>query len=102
MQSDSIQYEVDEGVAYITLDRPPLNLIDLELTEDYLRALDTADADEEVRVLVLSGNGKGLSAGVDIKFMRDFDDAAMAAFVQRFYVDQVKRCLLYTSDAADE
>ena len=77
MQSDSIQYEVDEGVAYITLDRPPLNLIDLELTEDYLRALDTADADEDVKVLVLSGNGKGLSAGVDI-------------------------CLLYTSDAADE
>ena len=91
MQSDSIQYEVDEGVAYITLDRPPLNLIDLELTEDYLRALDTADADEDVKVLVLSGNGKGLSAGVDIKFMRDFDDAAMAAFVERFYVDQVKR-----------
>jgi enoyl-CoA hydratase/carnithine racemase len=91
LQTNTLRYVVEEGVARITLDRPPLNLIDLEMTEEYLRVLDIADKDPEVHVIVLSGNGKGLSAGVDIKFMRNFDDTAMANFVQRFYVDQVKR-----------
>ena len=88
---ETLRFEVSDGIATITLDRPPLNLIDSLLIEEYLSALDKADADQAVKVIVLAGTGKGLSAGVDIKFMRDFDEQAMAQFVQRFYVDQVKR-----------
>ncbi len=88
---ETLRFEISDGIAEITLDRPPLNLIDSLLTEEYLSALDQADADQTAKVIVLAGTGKGLSAGVDIKFMRDFDDQAMAQFVQRFYIDQVKR-----------
>jgi enoyl-CoA hydratase/carnithine racemase len=88
---ETLRYDVTDGVANITLDRPPLNLIDLTLAEEYLSALDRADADDDVKVLVLAGAGKGLSAGVDIKFVRDFDDEQMARFVQLFYVEQVRR-----------
>ncbi|MEM7408153.1 MAG: enoyl-CoA hydratase/isomerase family protein [Pseudomonadota bacterium] len=87
----TLNYAVSDGVATITLDRPPLNLIDLESTHEYLAALDRADADRSVKVIVLNGAGKGLSGGVDIKFMRDFDDSHMAEFVQLFYVEQVRR-----------
>lgn len=87
----TLNYAVDAGVATITLARPPLNLIDLDLTHEYLRALDIADADAAVKVIILNGEGKGLSAGVDIKFVRDFDAAAMHEFVELFYVQQVRR-----------
>ena len=39
---------------------------------------------------MLSGKGKGLSAGVDIKVLRDFR-AQMREFVELFYVEQVRR-----------
>lgn len=90
-QYETLRYAVIDGVARITLDRPPLNLIDLTLTHEYLDALDQADVDDNVVVIVLDGAGKGLSAGVDIKFMREFDTAAMAEFVELFYVEQVRR-----------
>ncbi|MBT6274590.1 MAG: enoyl-CoA hydratase, partial [Chromatiales bacterium] len=41
---ETLRYDVTDGVANITLDRPPLNLIDLTLAEEYLSALDRADA----------------------------------------------------------
>lgn len=87
----TLKYEVVAGIATITLARPPLNLIDLELTHEYLRVLDRADADADVKVIILNGEGKGLSAGVDIRFLRDFGDAAMREFVDLFYVEQVRR-----------
>ena len=90
-QYANVRYSVDAGVARITLDRPPLNLIDLELTQEYMHALDCADADTDAKVIVLDGAGKGLSAGVDIKFMREFDAKGMADFVQLFYVEQVRK-----------
>ena len=53
-----ILYEVDDGVADIMLNRPPLNLIDRDITEAYFAALEMADQDPDVRVIVLSGKGK--------------------------------------------
>lgn len=88
---DTLDYSVADGVATITLDRPPLNLIDMALTLEYFAALERADQDRAVRVIVLRGNGRGLSAGVDIKMVRDFSAAQMREFVQLFYVDQVRR-----------
>jgi enoyl-CoA hydratase/carnithine racemase len=89
--ASTLRYEIDDGIGRIVLDRPPLNLIDMTLLEEYLAVLDAADADRQVRVLVLSGAGRGLSAGVDLKLLRDFDEQDMARFVRRFYVDQVRR-----------
>ena len=56
-----IVYGVDDGVADIMLNRPPLNLIDRDITLEYFAALEMADQDPDVRVIVLSGAGKGLS-----------------------------------------
>lgn len=88
---ETLRYEVTDRIGRITLDRPPLNLIDPRMVEEYLSVLDAADGDPEVRVLVLSGAGRGLSAGVDLRLLDTFDEQDMARFVQRFYVDQVHR-----------
>jgi enoyl-CoA hydratase/carnithine racemase len=88
---ETLRYEVRDGIGFITLDRPPLNLIDMVLTHEYFDVLAAADADKAVKVLVLSGAGRGLSAGVDIRVMREFDSVQMDEFVQLFYVEQVRR-----------
>lgn len=90
-QYQTIRYSVADGVASIVLDRPPVNLIDKAMTLEYFDALERADNDDDVRVIVLSGTGKGLSAGVDIRYMEDFGEEEMASFVELFYVEQVER-----------
>jgi enoyl-CoA hydratase/carnithine racemase len=59
---NTLIYTLSEGIAEIRLNRPPLNLIDRDSTLEYHRALQMADADPLVKVIILSGNGRGLSA----------------------------------------
>jgi len=64
----AIRYETDGAVATITLDRPDAaNAQNTEMLEELDRALDLADADDAVRVVVLAGEGKHFSAGHDLK-----------------------------------
>lgn len=65
----TIQYEVDDRVAIITLDRPDrLNAMSYELCEEVSAAIARADADDTVKVLIITGaGGKAFSAGYDIK-----------------------------------
>jgi enoyl-CoA hydratase len=56
------------GVLLITLNRPEArNAVNLALAEGVAAALDELDADDELRVGVLVGAGKGFSAGMDLK-----------------------------------
>jgi enoyl-CoA hydratase len=86
----TLNYSVEAGIARIELDKPPLNLIDEESTLEYHSALRTADADVTARVLILSGAGKGLSAGVDLKYLMQFESADMEKFLRLFYVETLK------------
>ncbi len=91
-----IRYDARDGIAEIVLDRPPLNLVHEEMTREYLAALDAADADADVRVVVLSGAGKGLSGGLDLKHALEYGEEAMAEFLRLFYVEQMRRCRAMT------
>ena len=88
---DFLHYDVSEGIASITLDRPPVNAIHEAMTDEYFDALERADKDETVKVIVLAGRGRGLSAGVDLKYLESFGTGEMARFLERFYVEQVER-----------
>jgi enoyl-CoA hydratase/carnithine racemase len=87
---NTLIYTLSEGIAEIRLNRPPLNLIDRDSTLEYHRALQMADADPLVKVIILCGNGRGLSAGVDLKFLESFSTANMEEFLRLFYVETVK------------
>lgn len=70
-----VLYEVNEGIGYITLNRvEKLNTLSNELIEGLHEALDRADFDKEVKAVVLSGAGKGFSAGGDLEMMQEFED----------------------------
>ena len=86
-----LHYDVSEAIASIKLDRPPVNAIHEAMTDEYFDALDHADRDDAVKVIVLSGEGKGLSAGADLKYLAGFGTDEMARFLEKFYIEQVER-----------
>ncbi|CAB4867828.1 unannotated protein [freshwater metagenome] len=62
-----ITYEVSDGVATVTLDREEqLNAFTLQMGGEILAAIDRADADDGVRVLVFTGRGRAFCAGADL------------------------------------
>ncbi len=68
MAEPVVLYAVDGHVATITMNRPEVaNAQDTALIDGIDAALDTADADDDVRVVILAGNGKHFSAGHDLK-----------------------------------
>jgi enoyl-CoA hydratase/carnithine racemase len=61
-------YDVSSGIATITLNRPErLNAITVAMLGSLSKALREADLDREVRVIVLTGAGRGFCAGLDLK-----------------------------------
>jgi len=65
-----IHQQVAPFVAHIQLNRPKeLNALNLQLMTELKDALKTLDADDSVRVIVISGNDKAFAAGADIKQM---------------------------------
>jgi enoyl-CoA hydratase/carnithine racemase len=67
MDHEQIRYEVRDSVLTITLDRPErLNAFTARMADELLDAFDRSDADDEVRVVVLTGAGRGFCAGADL------------------------------------
>lgn len=63
----AMTYEVAEGIARITLDRPERgNGITRRLVTELERCVERADLDPAVKVVLLSGNGKGFCGGYDL------------------------------------
>ena len=76
-----IRWDVSAGVATITLDRPErLNAFTPTMSRELVAALDVADATDDVRVVVLTGAGRGFCAGADLAAgTSTFDDSAAGA-----------------------
>ncbi len=74
--NDAVLYEVRDRVAVITFNRPDrLNAWSPALHEGYFTSLDRAAADPEVRVIVVTGAGRGWCAGADMDMLQGIGDA---------------------------
>jgi enoyl-CoA hydratase/carnithine racemase len=73
-----IRYDVADGIATVTLDRPTkLNALTGTMLGELLAALDLVDADDGVRVLIVTGAGRAFCAGADLSAGgQTFDGAA--------------------------
>ena len=70
-----LRYERDGALAILSLNRPAkLNAINPGMIEELNHALDIAEADEQVRVIVLRGEGKAFSAGFDLNTGNESDE----------------------------
>jgi 2-(1,2-epoxy-1,2-dihydrophenyl)acetyl-CoA isomerase len=66
-----ILFEVDQGVARITLNRPDvLNSIHTAMSDEITDALDQATRKREIRAVLLTGAGRGFCAGQDLEEVR--------------------------------
>jgi enoyl-CoA hydratase/carnithine racemase len=64
---DDLQYEVADHVATVTFCRPDrLNAFRAQTMREFLTVLDRVDADDDVRVVVVTGAGRAFCAGADI------------------------------------
>jgi len=67
MEYTQIAYEVGDGVATITLDRPDrMNAFTPTMMQELVDAFDRADADDDVRVVIVTGRGRAFCAGADL------------------------------------
>lgn len=64
---ETLRYAVEDGVAVITLNRPDkLNAFTVAMMAEMLDALDRVDADDAVRALIVTGEGRAFCAGADL------------------------------------
>jgi enoyl-CoA hydratase/carnithine racemase len=67
MSPTAIRYEVEDGVATITLNRPEkLNAFNRDMGRELISAFDAVDADDAVRAVIVTGAGRGFCAGADM------------------------------------
>ena len=65
-QLSRLSVEIEGAAANISLRNPPLNVIDIPMMEELAQALREIEARPDICVLVLRGDGKAFSAGVDV------------------------------------
>ncbi len=67
MTYEAILYDVAEGVATITLNKPErLNAFDNEMLTEWADAIHRADQDRDVRVVIITGAGRGFCSGMNV------------------------------------
>lgn len=69
---DKVLLEKCDGYAIVRLNRPEhMNALSRELRADFVAAFEECQRDEEVRVVIVTGNGKAFCAGFDLKELTD-------------------------------
>lgn len=87
MNWNHIQLEVKDHVAILALNRPRvLNALNREMVDELDQAAGKIAADQDIKVLILTGNGEHFAAGADITNMVDFvpEQARAFAFTSTF------------------
>ena len=78
-----VRVEIDQAIATIRLDRPPMNALNAQVQDEIAAAAAEVSADSSVRAVVLYGGPKVFAAGADIKEMADASYGRMAADSRR-------------------
>jgi enoyl-CoA hydratase/carnithine racemase len=80
----AVELEPEGAIGYITLDKPPANSYDKEFMDELGEAVETAAADNEIKVVIVrSASKRFFSAGADIKAFMANDTATNMAMIER-------------------
>src|SRR5215472_13793931 len=78
-----VRVEIDQAIATIRLDRPPMNALNAQVQDEIGAAAAQVDTDPAVRAVVLYGGEKVFAAGADIKEMAEASFARIAVDSRR-------------------
>ena len=68
MAYETIIFEKEDNVAVITFNRPDArNAVNNQVRAEFTAAIAEVEADDDIKVLILTGSGKAFASGVDIK-----------------------------------
>lgn len=94
MKFEQILYETDDAIATVTLNRPQkLNALTRQMEEELFRAMNQADRDDTIRVIILTGAGRGFCSGADMSALddltgRDLSETDSMELVERLTPDR--------------
>jgi len=92
MEYETVVYTVRNQCAYIQLNRPErLNSFDMKLGKELYEVLHQSSQDNEVKVVVLTGSGKGFCGGGDVKEMYQASDKPQFL---RDLTKAIQRCVI--------
>ena len=101
MSTKDIIYQVEDGIATITLNRPQaLNALNPDILVEVQAAIENAGQDEQVSVIVITGAGRAFCAGVDLrsiqerKFAGDGQDLATIARNLQSAIENVPKVVI--------
>ena len=82
-----LDYEVRDRVAVIALNRPPVNAIDVAMIDAIHAALREAEADPEVRAVIITSALDGMyCGGMDLRMAAEGSVAGLRSFLDKFYI----------------
>jgi enoyl-CoA hydratase len=93
MADGALRVERRGAVAWCTLDRPPLNLLEPGLIRALRESFESLGRDPAVRVAVVTGAGRAFTGGMDVHVLRDLDAGAARVLIAglRDAIDAVHR-----------
>ncbi|MET0500779.1 MAG: enoyl-CoA hydratase-related protein [Candidatus Binatia bacterium] len=95
MDFENVIVEKDGSIAVVTLNRPQqLNALSYDLVKDLSLAMQELDADDEIRVMIVTGGEKVFAAGADIKEMAErgpFDPRIQERLAYRDRINRIKK-----------
>ena len=94
MTYETVLFDISDNIARITLNRPEkLNSFNIKMHEDLREALHAVEGDRSIRVLVLTGAGRGFCAGQDLsdRAVSAGESLDLGASIENYYAPLVRR-----------
>src|SRR5579863_10296765 len=94
MSYNTVLLDIRDGIARATLNRPDkLNSFNVQMHEELRHALNQIESDSSIRVLVLTGSGRGFCAGQDLgdRAVGTGESLDLGASIENYYAPLVRR-----------
>lgn len=89
----TIKGTIEDGVAVLTIDNPPVNQMSAQMGQDFGEAITEAFGDDAVKAIILTGTGKNFIAGADItqlQLVKTRDEVFQVAFKAALFLNSIE------------
>ena len=89
----TIKVSIENGVAVLTIDNPPVNQMSAQMGQDFGEAITEAFGDDAVKAIILTGTGKNFIAGADItqlQLVKTRDEVFQVAFKAALFLNSIE------------